>query len=470
MGEKAKYLFKNMGILTISNFASKILVFLLVPLYTSVLSTAEYGTYDLVVSTISLLYPILTVNIFDAVMRYCMDDTYSKKEIAIIGSKKVLISIGLCGVGLVFIFTLKLLPQLDGLYVFIFLYYAFYVVNQLMVQFAKGLEKVSLLGIAGVIGTVVMLGCNVLFLLVFKMGLEGFFLANILSQAIPALFYFFQLKFWNYVTNIKSNRELEKKLLVYCLPLLFTTLGWWINNVADRYAVTAICGVAANGVLSVAYKIPSIINTLQVIFTQAWQISAIKEYGEKDTARFYGRTFVCLNLFMSVACAGLIILSKPLAYILYANEFFEAWKYVPMLMISTVINCASGFIGPILGAKKDSKSMATSSIYGAVVNIVLNVVLVYLIGIQGATIATVVSSYVIYHFRLRAVKNDIRVEQYWKTLLIWGLLVLESIITVYSHNWMIETAIGLIIILINMNTIKLLLNMFIGFLKRKSND
>ena len=57
---------KNMGLLTIGNFASKLLSFLLVPLYTNVLTTKEYGTFDIVVTTISLLLPILSVNIIDA--------------------------------------------------------------------------------------------------------------------------------------------------------------------------------------------------------------------------------------------------------------------------------------------------------------------------------------------------------------------------------------------------------------------
>ena len=83
MNTKAKYLIKNTGILTISNFSSKILVFLLVPLYTSVLSTAEYGTYDLAISTVTLLYPILTVNIVDAVMRFAMDKKYSRNRLEI---------------------------------------------------------------------------------------------------------------------------------------------------------------------------------------------------------------------------------------------------------------------------------------------------------------------------------------------------------------------------------------------------
>lgn len=87
MNSKYKYLIKNMGILTLSNFSSKILVFLLVPLYTSVLSTTEYGIYDLVVSTIQLIFPIITANIVDAVMRFSMDKRYDTKDIASIGIK-----------------------------------------------------------------------------------------------------------------------------------------------------------------------------------------------------------------------------------------------------------------------------------------------------------------------------------------------------------------------------------------------
>ncbi|HFM6589426.1 TPA: oligosaccharide flippase family protein, partial [Enterococcus faecium] len=90
---KTKYLIKNMGILTISNFSSKILVFLLVPLYTSVLSTTEYGTYDLTISTATLLFPILTLNIVDAVMRFLMDKDKNKKNIASIAIKVIFLSV-----------------------------------------------------------------------------------------------------------------------------------------------------------------------------------------------------------------------------------------------------------------------------------------------------------------------------------------------------------------------------------------
>ena len=466
MGDKVKYLFKNMGILTLSNFSSKLLVFFLVPLYTSVLSTAEYGAYDLSVSTITLVYPIVTLNIVDAVMRFCMDKSYSKTDIVRIGFRKILLSIGIAGAVLFLIRQFKVFPAVSGLETLVFVYYVCFVINQFFVQLAKGMEKVTVMGIAGVIGTIIMIGGNLLFLLVFKMGLKGFFAANILAQLIPALFYFISLRFWQFFDFKKADKQLEKEMLLYCLPLLFTTLGWAINSAADKYVVSLLCGVAAEGLLSVAYKIPGIINTVQGIFVQAWQISAIKEYGDKSTPDFYGRTFMVTNVLMTLMCSGLILLSKPLAHILYLKDFYHAWQYAPFLLISTVLNSASGFVGPILAAKKDSKSMAYSSIYGSIFNIILNVGLVFLIGIQGATIATALSSYVIYHFRLKAAREDIKIQSYWRVLVSWSLLVVEALLEIYTNLWFVEIVVILVLLVINRKSIIEIVKSFLSLIKK----
>ncbi|MCZ1615271.1 oligosaccharide flippase family protein, partial [Enterococcus faecium] len=124
---KTKYLIKNMGILTISNFSSKILVFLLVPLYTSVLSTTEYGTYDLTISTATLLFPILTLNIVDAVMRFLMDKDKNKKNIASIAIKVIFLSVIVFGSVMYLLNITKLWQDVYGLEKYIFLYYISYV-------------------------------------------------------------------------------------------------------------------------------------------------------------------------------------------------------------------------------------------------------------------------------------------------------------------------------------------------------
>lgn len=452
--KKSEYLLKNMGILTLSNFASKILVFLLVPIYTSILSTEEYGSYDLAVSTATLLFPILTLNIVDAVMRFSMDKDYSKEKIACVGMKFVSFSVILFGIGMFILDRFLLWPDIHGLELFVFLYYSSYAFNQFLIQFAKGLEKVKDMGVAGVISTIITLVANILFLLVFNWGLTGFFFANILAQALSAFYLMARVKLFRFITNLKIDRKVTKEMLIYCVPLIATTVGWWINSTADRYVVTFMIGVSANGLLSVSYKIPQIINTLQSIFIQAWQISAIKEYGDKDTYTFYGNTFSIINILMCIVCSWLILLTKPIARILYAKDFLSAWRYVPFLLIASVLNCASGLLGPILSAKKNSKAMMWSAFIGAGVNIILNIVLAYIIGIQGATIATVISSYIVYVVRKIAARKDIIIEYYATILLTWGLLFVQATVEIYVSKWWIEGFIMIILFNINIPTLK----------------
>ena len=83
MGNKAKYaaLSKNTVLFTVNSFGSKMISFLLVPLYTYVLNAKDFGTADLVTSTVSLLIPILTLNIQDAVLRFALDKDKNKKDV-----------------------------------------------------------------------------------------------------------------------------------------------------------------------------------------------------------------------------------------------------------------------------------------------------------------------------------------------------------------------------------------------------
>ena len=154
---------------------------------------------------------------------------------------------------------------------------------------------------------------------------------------------------------------------------------------------------------------------------------------------------------MCVTCSGLILLTRPLATILYAKEFYAAWKYVPFLLISTVFGCASGLLGPVLSAKKDTKTMMWSAIIGAGVNAILNIGLIYLIGIQGATIATAISSLVIYIVRRYGVAKDIIIED--KYYLTWILLTIQAAVEIMIEYWIIEIVICIIMIGVNYKNI-----------------
>ena len=94
--EKYIYLLKNVGIMTLANFGTKILSFLMVPLYTNVLSTEAYGTYDIYQTTLFFIVPVLSLNIADGIMRFSLDKECDKQEVFMIGIRRYIIACILC--------------------------------------------------------------------------------------------------------------------------------------------------------------------------------------------------------------------------------------------------------------------------------------------------------------------------------------------------------------------------------------
>ena len=354
MDKRYSYLVKNTTILTIGQFSSKMLQFFLVPLYTSVLSTREYGSYDIVANTITLLFPILTLNISDGLMRFELDKTYDKREIKSIALKYEFLGCLLASILTVILRIVRPSQVYNDYFILIILLFLFTAIYQFEVQLAKGEEKVREIAIAGVIGTFITVALNILLLVVVPMSLTGYYLAIIGGQAVPAIYLMAVTHTFKGI-SFHFDKNLQHEMLVYSVPLVMTTIGWWVNSASDRYVVTWMCGLDTNGIYSISYKIPTIITTVQNIFIQAWSISAIKEYKENNYQKFYGDSFFHLNSLMVATCSILLLFTKVFARILYAKEFYVAWVYVPFLLVSSVFNASSGFIGPYSFRKKGFK-------------------------------------------------------------------------------------------------------------------
>lgn len=466
MENKYKYLLKNTMILTISNFSSKVLVFLLVPLYTSILTTSEYGSYDLINTTIQLFMPILCANIYEGVTVFLLDSNTKSKNIISIGFKYIIYGLVIWSCFCIINHLFNIWDVLSTYYIPAIFMFISSVLNQYCIQVAKGLEKIKVMGIAGIIGTCVTIFCNILFLLFLKGGLTGFFISTILGSFVPALFIARQLKIWDYIRVI-NDKELQRAMLTFSVPLIMNALGWWMNNVSDRYVVTFMCGIAANGVYSISYKIPSILNVIQSLFTQSWQISAIKEYRKEGYRDFYGNMLKVINVFLCLSCMILIAISRILARFLYAKDFYSAWIYVPFLLMSSMVNADSGILGPILSAKKNSKALAGSAIAGAFANIGLNFLLIYFIGVQGAAVATFISSVVIYIGRRIAVGSDIKLDNRISFILSWIICIIQSIFMICVDSYYPQIVCLAIFVIIFHKIIKENLEKILGLIKRK---
>ncbi|MGP8310862.1 oligosaccharide flippase family protein [Enterocloster aldenensis] len=407
---QVKYLAKNVGLLSLGQLGTKILTFLLVPLYTNILTTDQYGTYDLINTTVSLLVPILTLNTADSALRFSLEKRDSLSSIfttslkyILVGSIAILLLIGINA-------KLRLLTVLDAFWPYLLMMFICNSFNGVITSFTRGLDRIADIAIGGLICSVFMISLNIAFLILFDMGLKGYFLAHIISTITQTFYLFGKCKCWKYISTKSVKKDVANEMVVYSIPLIANSIAWWINNASDRYIITWLCGLSINGVYSVGYKIPSILNIFQTIFNQAWTLSAVKDFDPVDQNGFFSGLYNLYNFGMVIICSILIASSRILAHFLYAKEFFFAWVYVPFLLIAIVFGSLSGYIGGIFSAVKDSKIHAQSTVIGALVNTVLNIVLVFNIGPLGAAIATAVAYLVVWIIRLKHMNKYIQIK------------------------------------------------------------
>lgn len=448
---KYKYLFKNIGVLTIASFSTKMLSFFLLPLYTSILSTSEYGTYDLINTTISLLVPILTLNLFESVFRFSLDNSYSRKGLLVTSLKYFLTGLFLLSI---FVIANSQFRWIEFMYMYPFIFVLLFVANALVnivSAYARGLDKVADVAISGIVGTLATILLNLLLLLVFKWGLSGYLWATVIGALIQSLYLVVRTKMWREIGLQYSDKTLEKVMFSYSIPLIANSIAWWINSASDRYVVTFFCGVEENGIYSVAYKIPSLLTIFQTVFNQAWTMSAVKEFNQDDKSGFFSTVYNTYNILMVVCCSGLILLNKIISYFLFKNDFYIAWRFAPFLVISVVFGAVSGYIGGIFSTTKKTNITAVTVGIGAMTNIILNIILVNAIGTLGAAIATVISYILVWLIRLLAVRKMIQLNiSLKKDVLSYSLLLCQAILYIVINNnvvlYLLETMLCLAII------------------------
>ena len=439
MKKRYKYLFKNIGLLTISRFGTSILTFFLVPLYTAKLSTEEYGAYELISATVSLLIPILTLNIADSVFRFSIDNKKNWKDVYSTGIRYLFIGTCIVVGLLAFNWVFVLYQPFKTYSHYILLMFIGSTFTSIVEFFSRGQEKIKELSLSGILRTVTMILFNVLFLVVLHLGIDGYFVAMILSYFVPSIYLAVVCDTRSYF-GFHPTHDIKQEMTSYSKPMIANAIGWWVNNVSDRYIVTFLCGVASNGIYSVAYKIPSILNVFQNIFSQAWTLSAVKDFDEADKSGFFCKIYNFYNLMNVLLCSVLILLSKIIASFFFQKDFYEAWHYVPFLLISVVFGSLSGYFGSIFSAVKASKLYARSTIIGAVVNTVLNFILIYLMGPIGAAIATSISYCIVYIIRLINTRRFIDLDLNLKRdFLAYAVLVTQCIaINVMENSIIIQ--------------------------------
>ena len=400
---KYKRLLSNTTILGIGTFSSKLLVFFLVRFYTACLTQEEYGIADIVTQTANLLIPILSLGLFEAIFRLSMDNNENSKKVFSSGLAIVLAN------GVIFSLFIPLLNKIEMLRGYgwlIVIYVICSCLNSVCAQYIRSKGKMKLFALKGIIGTVIIISLNLLFLLILDLGITGYVLSIVISDLTCAIIIFVSSKLWRDVDISLIDTKTIKHMLSYSIPLIPTTILWWITNVADRYMIMDIIDASTTGLYTVSYKIPTILTLVSGIFIEAWQYSAVAEKTDdkKEHASFFAITFDNFRALMFVAGTFLIAFSRIATRIMADASYFDSWIYIPVLSIATVFSALVTFMGVIYLMEKKSMMSFYTALIGAVLNIILNLILIPSpLGANGAALATFASYFVV--FIIRAIQT-----------------------------------------------------------------
>ena len=405
---KETRLIKNTMIIAIGNICTKCISFFLLPLYTTILSTNQYGTVDLISTYVSLFSAILTIQFEQGVFRYLIEvrDNINKQKKYISTCISTIIFLNL-------IFAIVIVPIL-----YIVKYkYTFYLViwiivascNAILIQLPRGLGNTLVYAEASCISGVTNVILNVIFIVAFRLGVNGMLCANIIALIISGVYIILKIKLWKYVDKKLWERQYFYKLFKYSFPLIPNTLCWWIVNVSDRLIINTFIGIAANGIYSVACKFPSLFSMVTNIFQLAWTESASESIEEKDSNKYFEQILNYAIRFYSSCNMGFIAI-LPLVYsFLIKNDFKSAYLYIPILMTGSLFHSIADLYGSIYTAQKRTSEIAKTTILSAVINIIINILFVKKLGLYAAAISTLLAYVVITVIRHLDIKKQMQI-------------------------------------------------------------
>lgn len=428
---KYKTLAANTIILGLGQFGSKFLVILMMGFYQAALGTTGYGEINNIIDTATLLMTVSTLSIGESIIRFGLDAAYDNKQVFSIGLRVTGIGLIVCTLFVPIIAILSgIFPEnnvfaLLSDYAWItFLYVATGSIKSTCALFVRSAGHVKLYAVDGILTTAMNILFNLVLLFWLDMGNIGYLLSVIFADICSIAFLTFKAKLGKYFILGGIEKSIIKSMMSFCLPMIPTAVMWWIINSSGSFFVSSFIDFDASGIYKAAYKFPSMISIFSGIFSQAWNMSAITENNSRTVANFYTNVFNIFQSFVYVIAAGLMLVIRIAIAIFCEPEFHDAYLYTPFLILSVSFTCFSTFMGSVyVASRKSVRSMTTAAI-GALVNIILNIILIKTMGLHGAALAAFASFLIIFIIRAIDTKKIVPMDMKLPKMLINSVLLL----------------------------------------------
>lgn len=400
MNDPKKDLFKNTIMIGIGTFCTKIISFLLVPFYTRWLSPEDYGNYDLIVSYLTLLIPFITLQLEHAVFRFSLTNNKDSKRYLTNA-----LFITLINIVIIDIFSIIILKESTFKYGFPF-YFDTYAIYLVLLEYYRGNNNLKEYSFFNIISSILILIFSFIFVPILELGSNGLLCAYGVAFLLVDFVIICRINLLKDLKKRKPGKKEIKEMLKYSLPMIPNGISWWITNVSDRTIIKLIIGSYFNGLYAVACKIPTILTLIYGIFNTSWQQTAILSYNSEDRNVYYKKILKELTKFLfSASFIILTILPFLFKYIL-SNEYYKAFIYVPILLLGSIFMCLGQFLGGILLASNSTKQIGYTTTISAIINILVNLILMKKFGLIIACISTLIS-YIYFYLKRMLLLKDI---------------------------------------------------------------
>jgi len=388
--------FKHTSIYTIGNVASKAVGLIMIPVYTHFLTPREYGIMDILDLSIILIGMVVGMGMGSAMFRFYYSAETEEDRREVVGSALVFSTLVAGAVAIPIVIggraaSSVMLRAPDYSFFVQIAIVSFWVgtVAETCRTYLLVRQRSTFFVIASLVQLCVGLGLNIYFIAFRHLGVLGFLLSSLITNLlVSTALLIHTLSDTGFAVSIPKTRQ----MLVYGVPFVFSGLGHFILNFADRYFLNAFAGLSAVGIYALGYKFGFMVNMLAVApFLQMWQAQIFIVEKEPNAPAIYVRLFEYFAALILFAVLALSIFIKDVLRLLAGPEYFPAHAIVPIVALAYVFNGWSQCfrLGMLLTRK--TRPIATIMVGSGVVTLILYALLIRRFHALGAAVATLLS-------------------------------------------------------------------------------
>ncbi len=468
---KTKRLFQNIGFYFLGTFSTKILQFLFIPLYTSYIITSDFGYYNLILSLVSLVIPLLYQSIWEGILRFTIEE---ENRFEILSTTNIYCA----GISIIYSILFILLSILiDIQYGFLILIMGLSHMGVSYWQFtARALKQNKIFAISTVANSAVTIALNLYLIIVLNWGILALFLANMIGNISMIIIIESKIKLFKRTKLREFNPILLKSILKYSLPLSINALSWWLITSSNNLVISNRIGVEANGIYAMASRFGSIMTLITSVINMAWLEEAFRTYGDSDKDYYFNSV---LNILTRIVLSGVAILI-PITYLFFNffvfGDYYEGVYLTPIIYLSAAYSTLAAHLGSGFLARKESDIIFKTTLIGGIVSTVGGFLLAKSFGVISVVITSLIGYIIMYLIRAPLLKKRMNLNIDFNALI--GLTIFSFVImfitslnprnAIYQVCVLIITS--LILIVLNRKELMLLIISFKSIIHKKMID